>query len=259
MTSEPKRTVDAFHRGGFFAVQPEKSGHRAGSDALLLAAALPQGAKGRLADLGAGAGVAAMAALVMNSELAAVLVELDPLMAQLARDSLALPQNAAIASRASVIEADIRLSGKKREAAGLPNAHFDHVICNPPYCAPQERASPDARRAMAHSMEENGLEAWLRSAAAISRPGAMLHIVWRPQQIGELIAAFSGRFGAIQILPLHARKDTAAARIMVRAIRGSKAPLALLPGVFLHDGQNHATPLADAALNGRARLPFAAG
>ncbi|MEP0698057.1 MAG: methyltransferase, partial [Nitratireductor sp.] len=32
-------TIDAFHRGRFFVVQPACSGHRAGMDAMLLAGA----------------------------------------------------------------------------------------------------------------------------------------------------------------------------------------------------------------------------
>ncbi len=252
-------TTDAFHRGGFYAVQPRDTGHRAGSDALLLAASLLLGASGTLADLGAGAGVAGMAALAMNPGLQAVLVEIDPLMAQCARDSLALPQNASLSQRAEVVEADITLTGKKREAAGLANASFDHVICNPPYHASNERASPDLRRALAHAMEDGGIAAWLRTAAAILRPGGMLHIVWRPRQLSDLLEACNGRFGGLQILPLHSHGDASAGRIIVRAIRGSKAPLELLPGVVLHDGANQPTAIAQAALNGLARLPFVSG
>ncbi len=254
--SGPAFSLDAFHRGGFFAVQPQKTGHRAGSDALLLAASLPAGSKGELADLGSGAGVAAMAALVMNPALQAALVEIDPLMAQCARDSLALQQNASISSRARVIEADITLSGKRREAVGLANASFDHVICNPPYHALHERASPDARRALAHMATEGGIDAWMRTAAAILRPGGVLHLVWRPQQFAELIHACSRRFGGLQVLPLHPHSSAPAGRIIVRATKGSKAPLMLLPGIALHDGQNLPTPLADLAINGMERLPF---
>ncbi|MVA79501.1 methyltransferase, partial [Agrobacterium vitis] len=41
-------TVDAFHRGGFFLVQPKGRGHRAGMDAMLLAALVGEG--GAVAD-----------------------------------------------------------------------------------------------------------------------------------------------------------------------------------------------------------------
>ena len=38
-TEDPPETLDAFHRGGFWLVQPKGSGHRAGIDAMMLAAA----------------------------------------------------------------------------------------------------------------------------------------------------------------------------------------------------------------------------
>ena len=67
-------TIDAFHRGRFFVVQPACSGHRAGMDAMMLAAAVPAGFAGRLADLGAGAGAAGLAVLSRCSRAQAVLV-----------------------------------------------------------------------------------------------------------------------------------------------------------------------------------------
>ncbi|MER2636111.1 MAG: methyltransferase, partial [Rhizobiaceae bacterium] len=36
-------TLDAFHRGRFWLVQPDRRGHRAGTDAMMLAAAVPSG------------------------------------------------------------------------------------------------------------------------------------------------------------------------------------------------------------------------
>ncbi len=249
--------IDAFHRGAFEVVQPLKSGHRAGSDALLLAAALPEGASGTLADLGAGAGVAGLAALAMNRDLEAVLVEMDPVMASCARQTLELPANSGLSRRAKVIEADIRLTGAGRRQAGLADAAFDYVIANPPYYSPDERASPDARRKLAHVMEEGGLDAWMRTAAAIVKPRGLAFLVWRPQQLGVLLEAAKGRFGGLQILPLHARSDTPAGRIIVRATRGSRAPLVLLPGIALHEADGTPTQIAQLLLNGKARLNWA--
>jgi tRNA1(Val) A37 N6-methylase TrmN6 len=249
-------TIDAFHNGAFHAVQPVGTGHRAGSDALLLAAALPSNSKGLLADLGSGAGVAALAALVMNPQLEAVLAEADPLMADYARRTLELSQNQWLEGRATVIEADVTLKGRAREASGLATGAFAHVIANPPYYTPSERASPDSRRALAHQMQEGGLEAWLRTAAAILKPGGQLHLVWRPQQLAELISACHGRFGGLSILPLHSRTNEPAGRIILRATKGSRAPLSISPGIVLHGDDNKTTAFADAVLNGRLRLSF---
>ena len=252
-------TRDRFFRGAFEVLQPVGTGHRSGSDALLLAAALPVGAAGRLADLGAGAGVAGMAALAANPDLSGVLVEIDAAMARLARRSLALDVNRRIAARAEVLNADATLSGTKREAAGLANASFDHVIVNPPYNYVEQRPPGDPLKALAHMMGAGGLDPWMRTAAAILKPGGMLHLIYRTEKLGEIIACAQGRFGGLTIVPLHARADAVAGRIIVRAIRASKARLAIAPGIVLHEADGKSTPLADDLVNGRARLNFATG
>lgn len=250
-------TRDSFHRGRFQALQPVRSGHRAGSDALLLAAALPADARGALADLGAGAGVAGLAALSVNPRLAATLVEFDPQMAQCARLTLQLPANAALAPRAQVVEADVTLGGRRRAEAGLADNAFDFAIANPPYYDPaSERASPDTRRASAHQMVRGDLDAWLRTAAAILKPGGMLCLIWRTERLDEALGGLRGRFGALEVMGLHPREGEPAPRIVVRAVRGSRAPLRLYPGVVLHEPDNAPSQIAQALLNGQERLPF---
>ena len=43
-------------------------------------------------------------------------------------------------------------------------------------------------------------------------------------------------FGAIDVIPLYPRTGAPATRVLVRALRASRAPLRLLPGFVLHDG-----------------------
>ena len=59
-------TVDIFHRGRFVLVQPKGAGHRSGVDAMILAASVPSGFSGLLADLGAGAGAAVVGVVVAS-------------------------------------------------------------------------------------------------------------------------------------------------------------------------------------------------
>ena len=72
--SDPAITEDAFLGGGL-RLRQLKSGHRAGHDAMLLAAATP--ARGnRVADLGAGVGAAGLA-VARRAGIDLVLVEID--------------------------------------------------------------------------------------------------------------------------------------------------------------------------------------
>ncbi|WP_374629440.1 tRNA1(Val) (adenine(37)-N6)-methyltransferase [Pannonibacter indicus] len=230
-------TRDAFLGGLVTVEQPAKGFHRAGLDAVYLAAALPDGTKGHVVDLGAGVGTAGFCAAARLPDIRVTLVEIDPLAALLARRALADSLNNAFAPRVSVLEADITAKGSQRHAAGLTPCMADHVIMNPPYYQPgQFRASPSGERASAHVLDERGLEPWAKTATDILREGGTLTVIFRADGLQELLDVFQGRFGAIDIIPLRPRADAAATRILLRAIRASKAPLRLMPGFVLHEG-----------------------
>ena len=79
-------------------------------------------------------------------------------MADYARRSLLLAENARFASRVSVLEADVSLAGKARVAAGLADDSFDHVIMNPPFNDASDRKTPDSLKAEAHAMSDGLFE-----------------------------------------------------------------------------------------------------
>lgn len=252
---KPAPTLDAFHRGGFWLVQPKGAGHRAGIDAMTLAAAVPQTFAGRLADFGAGAGAAGLAVASRCKAATVTLVENSPEMAEFAQLTLDHPNNAHLAGRASLLLADVTLAGRARQKAGLADASFDHVIMNPPFNAAKDRQTPDALKHKAHVMEDGLFEAWIRSAAAIVRPRGGLAIIARPVSLAPILAALEGRFGAAEILPLHARADSPAIRIVVRARRAARGALSLMPPLVLHDGPGEGfSPRASAITNGKASL-----
>lgn len=251
----PQFSIDAFHRGRFHLVQWKGRGHRAGLDALLLAAAVPAGFSGTVADLGAGAGAAGLAVAARSPEARVTLVENSSDMICCARQSIALPQNASLSGRVSILEADVTLAGRARVAAGLADNAFDFVLTNPPFNDPRARPSPDPLRASAHAMPSGGLATWIRTAAAIVRPDGFLAMIARPEALQEILAAMAGRFGAIDLLPVHTHPRKDAIRIVLRARKGSRRGLALRPGLQVHAAEGSApTPEALRLLNGDADL-----
>lgn len=252
---DAETTLDAFHRGDFLVMQPKRGGHRAGMDAMMLAAAVPGGFSGRLADLGAGAGAAGLAVASRCRQAHVVLVERSPEMAAFARASVAHPGNGRIACRADVLEADVTLTGKARVAAGLGDAAFDFAIMNPPFNEARDRPTPEAMKRDAHVMAPGLFERWVRTAAAVVRPRGGLALIARPQSLQDILAALGGRFGDCRIVPVLPRPTAAAIRIIVRGTRGSRAGLSIEPPLVLHGetGHGHA-PRADAVCNGREAL-----
>lgn len=248
-------TVDAFHRGRFHLFQPADKGHRAGVDAMLLAAAVPDGFSGTVADLGAGAGAAGLAVASRCKAARILLVERSPEMVDCARRSIGLPENAAYTDRIDVLQADVEASGRHRVAAGLPDNCFDFVIMNPPFNEPRDRASPDILRRDAHVMTEGLFERWIRTAAAIATAGGGLAIIARAESLEEILAACAGRFGGIQICPIYPRPQSAAIRIVLRGRKGARGMLKLLPPLVLHAEEGRAfTDHANAVINGERSL-----
>lgn len=248
---EAGETLDVFHRGAFHLVQPALKGHRSGVDAMILASAVPNGFAGRVADLGSGAGAAGLAVASRCPDAGITLFERSSFMANFARRSIAHPLNSALAGRVDVIEADVAMRGKARIAAGLVDNSFDFAIMNPPFNEARDRSTPDPLKAEAHVMPEGMFEQWVRTAAAIVKPGGGIAIIARPGSISSILEALSGRFGGLKIIPVQPRPDASAIRIVVTGTSGSRAGLSLMPALVLHGSEGHGfTPRADGINNG---------
>jgi tRNA1(Val) A37 N6-methylase TrmN6 len=95
---------------------------------------------------------------------------------------------------------------------------------------------------------EGTLERWLRTAARLVRADGVVTLIWRADGLADVLAALSKDFGAIAVLPLHPKPGAAAIRVLVRATKGSRAPLALLPSFLLADADGKPTAAAEAIL-----------
>ncbi len=231
----PATTVDAFIGGRVEAVQPARGHHRSGLEAVLLGAALPADFAGTIVDLGAGSGVAGMVAAARCVGARAILAERDAEALACAAEALRRPANGAFAGRVSVVAVDVAAPEAEREAAGLERDMADALVTNPPFHAPATTTAPaGGSRAAAHVLGEGGLDLWFRAAASVLKPGGRLVVVFRADGIAGLLAALGTRFGALDILPVEPRAGEPAERILVGAVKGSRAATRLLPPLVLH-------------------------
>jgi tRNA1(Val) A37 N6-methylase TrmN6 len=232
--------------------QPVK-GHRAGTDAVLLAAAT-KAQDGLLIDAGAGVGTAGLIVALRAPRLMLELVDKDRLAVELAGENLIL--NGA-AGRGRAVLADL-LSAASRRTAGLADNRADHLITNPPfYHAGRTRISPDARKADAHvaaGIDEKPLMRWLAAAAALLTPGGELTMIHRADCLAAVLEACAGRFGDVAIMPVYPRRAGAATRILVRGRKGSRGPLRIAPGLVLHEDDGRFTAFAEALHRGAAQI-----
>ncbi|MBX9710005.1 MAG: methyltransferase [Xanthobacteraceae bacterium] len=257
MTSNPQGmsgipddlTEDAFLDGALHLRQPRR-GHRAGHDAILLAAATPARPNDRAVEFGAGVGAAGFALARRIPEIDLMLVEIDGALADLARGNAALN-----AISAQVIKLDVTASAEAFAGAGLPPDSADVVLMNPPFnSASRHKSSPDAGRAAAHIDSGETLEKWIHAARRILKPKGTLTLIWRAEELGDVLAALDKGFGGIGIVPVHPDPASAAIRVLVRATKGSLAPMDLFPGLVLNSEAGQPTSQARMILAGQASL-----
>jgi FkbM family methyltransferase len=204
-------------------------GHRAGTDALLLASATPLEQTGAIVDVGAGAGAVGLMAAIRAPAARVALVEIDPESCALARENVAAN---GLAERVAVYEADIT-SARGRRAAGLADETAALVLTNPPfYEAGSVRATPDEARRRAH-VAVAPLAEWVRGALALLAPGGTFAMIHRAEALALCLQSVEGRLGGVTILPFHPRAGAAATRILLRGVKGSRAPLSLLSPLAL--------------------------
>lgn len=237
-------TLDAV-LGGRLALAQPRSGHRVGHDAILLAAAAPADAR-TLVDLGAGVGAAGLAFLTRHKAAHGLLVEIDPDLCALAAANAA---RNALSGRCRVVEADVtrlaRPSGPPEVAAGAA----DLVLMNPPFNdAHAHQASPDGARARAHAADTDLLEAWVKSAYRCLTASGRLCLIHRPEAVAAILAVLQGRFGAVELIPIHPAPTAPAVRLVVRAVKGRRTAPALLPGLVLTAADGTPSPAAQAIL-----------
>ncbi|ACB95600.1 tRNA1(Val) (adenine(37)-N6)-methyltransferase [Beijerinckia indica] len=252
--SDSETTTDRFLDGALVLRQPRK-GHRSGTDAILLAAAAPGDFEGHALDLGAGVGAAGLALAVKRPHLTIGLVEREPGTAQLAAENLHLNQ---LAERGHVFVADL-LSPASRREAGLKEGAAQMVITNPPFYDPACMRPPqDARRRQAAMMEAAGpvpLERWIGASLALLAADGLFLMIHRPEVLGTIIGACAGRAGALVILPIQTSPKSCAKRVLIRARKGSRAPLAIAPPLVLQN-QGRFTDEAEAIHRGTAFIDW---
>jgi tRNA1(Val) A37 N6-methylase TrmN6 len=129
---------------------------------------------------------------------------------------------------------------------------------NPPFNdSTRHRVSPDKSRERAHVATPATLEGWVRAARRLLKTGGMLVMIWRADGIAELLATLDHGFGSLAILPVHADVTSPAIRVLVRAVKGGKAPTRLEPALVLNDESGRPYQKVQDILQGKAALPLA--
>lgn len=249
----PPVTEDAFLGDRLIILQPA-SGYRAGIDAVLLAASVPEtaGESLNILDCGAGVGTVGLCVAARCSNARVTLVEREPALADLARRNI---HRNDLQARVSIVPGDVTAPAQRPEAPPLPPESFDHVLANPPFhdVGGGTRARDPMKQA-SHAMQPAALEHWIRFAARMARPSGRVTLIHKAEALPVLLSALADRFGALAVTPIHAYTDKLAIRILITGIKGNRAPLTLNPPLILHDPAGGFTPYVGRILRQGAPL-----
>lgn len=234
--------------GGRARLRQPVRGYRAGLDAALLAVAVEAARGERVLEAGCGAGGALIPAALRSPGARFTGVERDGAARELARGNVELN---GLADRVEVRGGDV---GGGFRVLGLER--FDAVFSNPPFFddpAALRAPAPERRGAW---MAEDGLGAWCAFLLAAVRDGGRITVIHRADRLSDLLAGLGAKAGSLAVRPVHPFADAPAKRVLVRGVRGGRAPLRLLPPLVLHDrsGEAKHTDEADALLRGEAAL-----
>jgi tRNA1(Val) A37 N6-methylase TrmN6 len=233
--------------GGRVRLLQSARGYRAGMDAALLAAACDAQPGERVLDLGCGPGAVMLAAAVRRPGAHFTGIEADPDALDLARANIDLN---GLPDQVEGLAGDVALPFSR---LGLPR--FDAALCNPPFfddASALRGPAPEKSRAW---MSTDGLAAWTGYLLKAVRDGGTITLIHRADRLADLLAGLAPRCGSIRIRPVQPRAASPASRVIVRAVRGGRAPLALLPPLVLHpEGEGKHTEAAEAILRDAAPL-----
>jgi tRNA1(Val) A37 N6-methylase TrmN6 len=240
------RSDDRLLGGRVRLIQP-RQGYRVAIDPVLLAAAVAPEPGERILDAGCGTGAAALCLAARMPDCTLTGVELEPELAELARANVAAN---GFDARIAIIE----------NALSDFEGTFDQAMTNPPfYETDRHTGSPAPTRAAAHGEGTLDLTGWIKAVARLLKPGGRLTMIHRADRIGDILAAFEGRFGAALLFPLWPKEGGEAKRILVSAIKGRRTLPRLLPGLVLHRDDGAYTEQAEAILRAAAPLNLRQG
>lgn len=241
-------TQDLLLGGRVRLAQPAK-GHRAGTDAVLLAACARVKAGDRVVDVGAATGAVGLMVGAREKAAQFIFVERDPDLAELCRRNCL--ENGL---SGEVLAVDV-LNKASRYAAGLLPDSADWVLTNPPFLEEgQARISPDQGRAAAHALPTGGLEAWLKACVGLLKPKGGLVLIHRADRMADCLEVLNGPLGGMELRFVHPSAEKPAIRVLISGIKGSRAPLSILPPLILNGPDGRFTPEAEALHQGEATL-----
>jgi len=205
-------------------IPPEARGCAPGHETELLAEAVEVRPGQRVAELGSGIGVLALA-LAARHPIEVVGFELQEHLVEAARHNARINADR-LRGKVCFEAMDIRrLGGSKWER------RFGGVVANPPFFrAGQGRRPPRRERAVARHETEATLDDFVRAAAILLRSRGRFYTIFKPERLDELIASAAEHRCPIKVLrPIYTRRAAAAEWVIAVGVKDGRPGLKIAP------------------------------
>lgn len=229
--------------GGKVRYAQPRQGFRSGLEPVLLAAAIPARDGQRVVEGGSGSGATLLCLAARVRSVQGLGIEQDPIAAAAARHNAASNGWVNLEFRIGNLESLGELHG------------FDHACANPPYHSGAGTPSPDPVRQAAKAAGPDTLSEWAGVLARSLRGRGTLTFVLPTGALPAAMAAFAAAgCPPTAGLPFWPRHGEPARLVLLRGVKGSRAPFRLLPGKVLHTADGVFTEEAEEILRGGAAL-----
>lgn len=218
----------SFYKGGLKVFQPCR-GYRFGIDALLLAHFLEIKKNERVLEVGAGTGIISFLVLIRFPQAKLFLLEIDPLYTEALKRGLKVNQ---FEGRTYALRGDIIYSPFKPQS-------FDVLFANPPYFrAGSGRISPYFLENLARR-EVFTLKSFLKACAQLLKNRGRFYAIFTASRLAEFLDLLREVKLEPKVLRLvHSYPGEEARLFLVKATKGAKQDLRVLPPLYIYKGKN---------------------
>jgi len=231
-------TQDLF-LGGRLKLHQPKVGYRAGSDTVLLSAAINAQKNHRVLDVGCGVGTVGICLAHRIEGTHVIGLECHPDLVALAKHNI-LENH--LQDSMEVFQHDIQ----KGLLPQVPANSFDWVAANPPYYILSHHDQAHGhQRATSRAQLQGDLKLWVDFCFKMTRPRGHMVFIYPTERLEDLIIGLEAKkVGGLTLYPLWPKAGHPAKRILVQVRKGVASPTKVLPGLVLHEDHGTYTPQA---------------
>lgn len=224
--------------GNVTLFQPEK-GYKSGIDPIFLAFFADVRENDFVLDFGCGAGASMLALKFFYPQIKIYGIDIQDHLIMLAK--------------CNIKENNMKDVSCEQDCLSNLSETVDAVIMNPPYYNGKNFIHPQNEILHKANIEgELKLKDWISNASKRLKNKGRISIVHRSECLEDILNALTTyHFGGIMIFPLWPKEGHLSKRIVINAVKHSKKPSQIFPGIILHTKDNKYTPEAELILRGK--------